>query len=214
MTQAALVCREAEHTDKLGARSQMSIMGTYNCDPRGPFGRTGPREQCCSSFPHRMTYTESRLPDARQESAHAWKNPWLQGSALGTSPPPNAASTTLHQRRRVELCSTAELSDQPASRCVLGQEPACRGMRKCSNASGQKRECWLITGLFILHSCESEFSVTGIHNFKLGSAFKFKHSIRINLDVSLLSLALYEEATRPMWEEGHLKFRRLKSGRS
>jgi len=41
MTQAALVCREAEHTDKLGARSQMSIMGTYNCDPRGLLAAPG-----------------------------------------------------------------------------------------------------------------------------------------------------------------------------
>ena len=66
MTQAALVCRKAVHTSKLGARTQMSIIGTYNCDLRLLLVDPGSRDQCCSSFPHRMTYKESRLPDARR----------------------------------------------------------------------------------------------------------------------------------------------------
>ena len=66
MTQAALICREAVHTNKLGARTQMSIIGTYNCDLRLLLADPGSRDQCCSSFPHRMTYKESRLPDARR----------------------------------------------------------------------------------------------------------------------------------------------------
>ncbi len=41
MTQAALVCREAVHTNKLCARTQMSIIGTYQLRPQAAFGRPG-----------------------------------------------------------------------------------------------------------------------------------------------------------------------------
>jgi len=71
----------------------------------------------------------------------------------------------------------------------------------------------LIIGLFILHDSESKFLVTRIHNFALGSTLKFNHSIRNDLCVSLLSLALYQETTLRVWEEGRLKFKPLKSGR-
>ena len=71
----------------------------------------------------------------------------------------------------------------------------------------------MIIGLFILHDSESKFLVTRIHNFALGSTLKFNHSIRNDLCVSLLSLALYQETTLRVWEEGRLKFKPLKSGR-
>ena len=97
---------------------------------------------------------------------------------------------TILPHRGAEFELSLALRGEPTSCCAPGfkslLEPSAQVKRRMRRGTLPR-----IKGLFEFHHRESDFVVSHVHYFPLGSTLKFNQPVRNDLCISLLTLALY-----------------------